>query len=82
MSEYEEEVVERCLESVVACLRQGPMRWRDIRTHMIAIGPDVEPAYQGRLIDSFIWRRVAEELQRRDLAEKQEWWHLKESKPC
>lgn len=74
MSIYEEEVVERGVAVAVELLRAGPARWKRIRDYLYSRGAELDPAYQGRLIDSFIFRRVADELQRRSLAEKQEWW--------
>ena len=77
MSVYEDDLVDRCVLAVVKFLKDSsPVRWRDIRNHLIERGPELEPAYKGGLIDSVIFRRTASELQRRGLADYQEWWAL------
>ena len=76
MSVYEEEVVERGIEVAVEFLRAGPARWKRIRDYLHGRGAELDPAYKGGMADSFIERRIAEELERRKLAEPQEWWEL------
>ena len=83
MSAYELEVADRCGDYVVDFLRDTaiPQPWLAVRKFIEDHGEELEPAYQGRLIDSVTYRMMLASLLKRRLVRIRikngaEWWQL------